>query len=303
MFAKTVFKRYGSFKVFGSLAVAVALLCLLVPVSVRADENDPAPKKIGIYVTPKFTANCMSWKLHDATDSVGSKYNTNPAALTGGGAGSFSFGSTEHDTLWGGALAIGYDFYPRFDLPLRMELEYALYSNASGSGNYDMPPSLANQIVNIKNSTGRSAQVDLDLKLRNIQTLMFNAYWDFHNSTNFTPYIGAGVGLAFLQTDGSVTTTMYRGAGTTKVYKQDIGTRNNTNFAWQVGAGCSYAFTDTISLDLGYRFMGLGKAESNDIHLTDINPQQRTIVIESKGKAEARDIYMHQIALGLRFTF
>lgn len=68
--------------------------------------------------------------------------------------------------------------------------------------------------------------MDLDLKLQNIQTLMLNAYWEFHNSTKFTPYIGAGIGLAFLQTDGSVTPTMTRGQSSErKVYKQDIGPR------------------------------------------------------------------------------
>ena len=33
-----------------------------------------------------------------------------------------------------------------------------------------------------------------------VQTLFANAYWDFHNSTAFTPYLGGGLGMGFIKT-------------------------------------------------------------------------------------------------------
>lgn len=279
------------------LAVCAALLCLLIPASVQASE------KTGIYVTPKFNVGFMNWQVHDETDAGTDFWPKQTGAVTHGGSGSFDFSSGKNSTLWGGALAIGYDFYPRFDLPLRLEVEYGMYSNASGSSEYTMPTTLANQIIGVNWNDKRGTFVDLDLKLQNIQTLLFNAYWDFHNSTNFTPYIGAGLGLAFIQVDGSAT-TYFHAENRAVSYEKSLGVRNNTNFAWQVGAGCSYALTDNIALDLGYRFMSLGSADSYSIPLTDVNgATNNNIVISANGRAEAKNIYMHQIALGLRISF
>ena len=60
----------------------------------------------------------------------------------------------------------------------------------------------------------------------------------------------------------------------------------NTVFAWNVGAGCSYAFTDNVSADLAYRYVGLGKNKTsyNDDSITT-NPA------------------MNEVSLGLRLTF
>jgi len=35
-------------------------------------------------------------------------------------------------------------------------------------------------------------------------------------------------------------------------------TQHDTVFAWNLGAGCSYAFTENLSADLAYRYVGLG---------------------------------------------
>jgi len=105
------------------------------------------------------------------------------------------------------------------------------------------------------------------------KTLLANIYWDLAEYKGFTPYVGAGIGLAFVNTEASV-------LGFTK-------DNNKTVVAGQIGLGCAYAFNDTFSVDLGYRFLAIGDGE-----------------VEYEGiKLESKDIYAHQIMLGVRMTF
>lgn len=274
----------------------MALLCLLLPAAVQAKE------KTGVYVTPKFTVNFMNWKMASDVDGVHPlRLGTYSSPYSG--AGSFDFSDRRSSTLWGGALAMGYDFYPRFDLPLRLEVEYGIYSNTQGSSDYVLPNTQVRQILNKGKGTGGKIAEEMTLKLHKIQTLLLNAYWDFHNSTDFTPYIGAGLGLAFIQVKGSSMSFLSAedGSDHSALYDKDFGIRNNTNFAWQVGAGCSYALTDDIALDLGYRFMSLGNVRSNSVAIRDEHYTNCDMFMN--GKTEAKNIYMHQIALGLRISF
>ena len=97
----------------------------------------------------------------------------------GGGANLFDISDYTQNTIGGGAF-IGYDFYPVYQVPVRAEIEYAIRTNSTTSWD---------------DKFGAGADVQGEWGL---QTLFLNAYWDFHNSTNFTPYIGAGVGMAFI---------------------------------------------------------------------------------------------------------
>ena len=47
----------------------------------------------------------------------------------------------------------------------------------------------------------------------------------------------------------------------------------NTVFAWNAGAGVSYAFTDAISADLAYRYVGLGYYQAEFKDERDANGQ------------------------------
>ena len=73
---------------------------------------------------------------------------------------------------------------------------------------------------------------------------LINGYYDFKNSTAFTPYITAGMGGYHLR------------------LKQQFGSlENDLDFAWQTGAGVNYKFDDRISFDLKYRYFGGADAE------------------------------------------
>lgn len=142
----------------------------------------------------------------------------------------------------GGALFAGYDFYYESNLPVRVEVEYTIRSEVNASIDYD----------------DFIQKSDINYSMH---TFFGNAYFDFQNNTALTPYVGAGLGAGFINNDrGNVATV----------------------FAWNVGAGVAYAFTESVTADLGYRFVGLGE---NQVRNATFNP------------------FSNEVTLGLRFSF
>jgi opacity protein-like surface antigen len=86
-------------------------------------------------------------------------------------------------------------------------------------------------------------------------TLMFNVYYDFGAFHRLTPYVGAGIGAAFLDLDD---VTFTNGATV------QLGGASETNLAWSLMAGFSTDLGQGIALDVGYRYLNLG-----DIGLTN----------------------------------
>lgn len=171
-------------------------------------------------------------------------------------------GSHTQNTF-GGGIFVGYDFYPQSQIPLRAELEYAIRSDAE------------------KSETMRWGSGYIDSKATwGLQTLFANFYFDIHNSTAFTPYLGAGLGMGFVRSD-------YEQSGNVGFgYESYSRSNRDTVFAWNVGAGCAYSFTDNIAADLAYRYVGLGESD------TKFYGQS----VNTNGSA-------NEFSLGLRFSF
>ncbi|WP_294489165.1 outer membrane beta-barrel protein [uncultured Mailhella sp.] len=199
---------------------------------------------VGVYIAPKFVLNVQ--------------HSKGELSYHGQGLGSDS----KTGARAGGALAVGYDFNPVFSVPVRAELEYGAYgriSKTEGDGDHSF-----------------HAKVGL-------QTLLANAYWDITTWNGFTPYIGAGLGMAFLKTEGHVNHT--------RLAADLLGSNSDTDtvFAGQVGLGCSYAFTDNLSADIGYRFLMMDNGNVTGI-VDGMN-------------LKSKDNYVHQFMMGLRVTF
>ncbi len=110
------------------------------------------------------------------------------------------------------------------------------------------------------------------IKVQN-NSIMLNAYYDIDTGTKFTPYVGAGLGMAHLK------------------LKSDDGFKKSSNeFAWQLGAGVSYAATDNVSVDLGYRYVDNGSFSWNE---TDEDGSSR-----NKFSSDSNEFY-----LGVRYAF
>lgn len=100
-------------------------------------------------------------------------------------------------------------------------------------------------------------------------SVMANAYFDYLTCTPWTPYVGAGIGSAYLKADyGEVAKSVY-------------------NLAWQVMAGVAYDLNSNWTLDAGYRYADLGRVRKNF---------GNGFVV----KTTARD---HEIMMGVRYTF
>lgn len=92
-------------------------------------------------------------------------------------------------------------------------------------------------------------------------------------------YAGAGLGTANL--DVKTTDNFSKGAD------------DGFQFAWQAGAGLSYAFTDRVSLSLGYRYHDLGDVSLSLQTAPDVDPF---------GKMKV-DLTTHEFTTALRVNF
>jgi opacity protein-like surface antigen len=127
--------------------------------------------------------------------------------------------------------------------------------------------------VNTQNFGSFTLTNDLDGQ-RERTTFLLNGYYDFKNSSAFTPYFTAGIGGYHLQ----ITASQGRRSG-----------ENSVDFAWQFGAGLNYQLNDRMSLDMKYRFLGGADAE---------------VIIPgdffSRDRKEWHDTGDHQILVGVR---
>lgn len=134
---------------------------------------------------------------------------------------------------------LGYNFYNEFALPLRAEFDYTF-----------------RKAVDTKD---RKSSVFTENRGR-LQTAMLNAYYDIYTDSDFTPYIGAGLGYANIKLEHKL--------------NQDSYSNSDNKFAWTLGTGVGYKVNNHIDLQLGYQYLQTGavkyspfkvKASTHDI--------------------------------------
>jgi opacity protein-like surface antigen len=108
--------------------------------------------------------------------------------------------------------------------------------------------------------------------------LMFNAFFDLHNTSPVTPYFGGGIGFAAMH----LSDTFVAEFGP-PIYQQD----DDSVFAYQAGGGLEVALNSRLSLDLGYRYFATTKARFGT---------NRDITTELEFRS-------HNAAVGLRVKF
>jgi opacity protein-like surface antigen len=117
-------------------------------------------------------------------------------------------------------------------------------------------------------------------------TLMFNAYYDLGRFDRFTPYLGVGVGAAYNKTDEVYFT------GNPALTNRIEGD-SRWSLAWSLMAGFGVQLTERVTLDLGYRYLDMGKAQSGTMDNAGfVNPRVRI-----------DDLAAHELKIGLRFGF
>lgn len=189
-------------------------------------------------------------------------YSVNMAPEARGGGGRF-FNESVKDT-WMAGIGFGYKFndYFRADLTADYRDRYKFKATTPCIG----------ACGPTRHETSFSAW-----------TFMANGYLDLGTWQGFTPYVGAGLGAAYIMTaNHDVTNTAppnftYAGG-------------DRWSLAAAAMAGASYQLTDNLLLDAGYRYLWLGDAESG---------RERNRAIPGTVKYE--DLQAHEIRVGLRY--
>ncbi len=129
--------------------------------------------------------------------------------------------------------------------------------------------------------------------------LMLNAYLDLGNYGGFTPYVGAGIGAAYVRwTDYNLTGTCVltavtdcQGGALTTMYNNNYASNKEWKPAAAIMAGFSYDLTKNLKLDAGYKFtyISSGDAASN------------VPVGAGFGAMKYDSFNIHQVRVGLRY--
>ena len=122
-------------------------------------------------------------------------------------------------------------------------------------------------------------------------TGMINGYFDLGNWGGFVPYIGAGVGLAYHQMDEySIGHPL---AGLPAVPWKVPGD-NDLTLAWSLMAGAAYQISDRAIVDFGYRYIDLGRANTQ---------RHDNFALGGLSRLSAEDLTAHEFKVGLRYHF
>jgi outer membrane autotransporter protein len=141
------------------------------------------------------------------------------------------------DNVWGGSLAAGLSTKINSGA-IRAELEY------NKNGDAEKKFGLADM--------GIDADTDVETKFKlKTQSVMLNAYYDIDTGTQFTPFVGGGIG--------------YTRAKASLVFGgENLGSDKDTAFTWQLGAGVAYAVNDNVTVDAGYRYVDCNDFDFGD---------------------------------------
>lgn len=87
---------------------------------------------------------------------------------------------------------------------------------------------------------------------------LVNAYIDLGTWHGVTPFVGAGAGVARVTLDG------FRDVDVTRPALTYAGKNTRTNFAWALYAGLGYEVSRNLTLELAYRYLNMGEAETGE---------------------------------------
>lgn len=112
---------------------------------------------------------------------------------------------------------------------------------------------------------------------------LVNGYVDLGTWSGLTPYIGAGIGVAGLNTFGTFTNV--NGAS----FKS--GAEDRFNLAWAAMAGVSYNLAPHLVLDIGYRYLDLGTYRA----------PRGTAIQQFVYSPQKTDLNAHEVRVGIRY--
>jgi len=160
-----------------------------------------------------------------------------------------------------------------------------------------------------KSDTAKLQNTTFNLKEKKLG-LMANAYYDFNNASEFTPYVMAGVGVNRGSLEAKVSGYETGSTGALKAASETIKSKNLTSFAYQVGVGVGYEVVKDITLDVGYKMSGMSgnyKFKAADYAATGTGtpatpPGILSGLVTDKDKIGSPKL-QHTLTAGVRFAF
>ncbi len=265
------------------LSLALLVATVVTPLaSARAADLDPGYAEIPALQEAKvefgsgwyIRGDLAATKTLHATSSNPTFNTTDPASIPT--APTLSFDSSS-DLGYTASLGAGYQFNRWFRADAIFDFHQPVASNYSGT-----PSTCPGAYLLQSDGTYKLGQEGCVPHYgANLQTydVLFNGYIDLGTWYHVTPYVGAGVGLAFghysasskyFQTDGTSYNNVITYPPSGQTFHEDFdssksGTYYNVAFALMAGVAIDVA--DHTKLDVGYRYLNLGKVGGSSTSL------------------------------------
>lgn len=243
---------------------ACAWALIAVPAAMAADL--PPPVYEPVPVPPPAVGG---WYLRG---DIGYKIYGNPTVDFSDSIIGADFDDEEFDDTGVIGVGVGYKFSRWLRADLTLDYEWA----ADFEGTTFCPPA----------TCGGVGGDNIETAEISAWTALANLYVDLGNYRGFSPYVGAGAGVAYVKID-DITSDNFGGVTI------DWGDADDWNFAWALMAGVAYDFSPNLALDVGYRYLNLGSV-STDTIITGAGDD---------GDFTYDDLEAHEIRVGMRYTF
>ncbi len=225
-------------------------------------------------------------------------YLQNGQVLTATAPSTLSFLDSSLDGTTFFSAGIGYAFNNWFRLDVTGEYRTAARFgardefNVPGTGFNPAIPGIGPGVTRTNNQLAGSLSTTL---------LMANGYVDlgtFCALGCITPFVGAGIGVASHKmssvTDISSTAFIPTGGvpGPSNTFTDVFASKSRTNLAWALMAGASIDVASNVKLELGYRYLNMGRAETGS--LAGGNPPATILRV--------KDLDSHDFRIGMRWA-
>ena len=236
----------------------------LAAVSASAQENRPW------YVTGHAGVALVQNADFDSPQALGTGQSVNIR-------GDITFG-----TAWGAGLGAGRTFGD-----FRVEGE-GLWRRA-GLGDVEISHQMGNPVAgDLEARLERALDVsgNMDLWMG-----MLNVYYDLPAAKAFRPYVGAGAGTvhAFMHKKASIGNRLRDGR--VVEFVTDDKDEDRWGFCWQAQAGVGFGLSESLTVQLGYRF----------VHVPSLNFRLFENLVENPTTVKVKPL--HSFDLGLRLNF
>ncbi len=208
----------------------VLILCVVCSLILLLPFKDARASSFGLYIAPK----------------IGLSYQGKTDSAYSGGENRAELGGNLSIGVLGG-LAVGYDMQYNMDMtPIRIELETIFHSATSAKV--------------VFNTTSVEQRVDID-------TYLLNVFYDIHNASAFTPYIGGGIGFTEISHKLKVDGESFEG--------------ENRRFTFAGNIGVWWNIKESLVFDISYRYVYPSKSDItfDDSYISKSHPTAHDLII------------------------